>query len=225
VTAAPASRPAGARPTSRPAGARPAPRRFSRGLLAALALVALAGCWTVPSGVPRYRASVSATYARALAAHTRTARVYRDFAQRVMVVATLQTPDFLEARFAEDGRIHAEAPAASEARLTAWQTDHAGPTAVVYLEAADSDWLDLGSLEHTWRVALTVGGESYDATHVESLDTGDPTLHHLFPFMNDFGAAFLVDFPAAAKGAFSQGATLVVAGAPAQVRLSYAAPR
>ena len=194
-------------------------------LLPLLGLVLVAGCWTVPGGIPRYQAAVARPYARALAAHTRTARVYREFAQRVMVVATLQTPDFLEARFAEDGRIHDEGSATSSAALTAWQSGHPGPTAVIYLEAAKPTWLDLANPDHTWRVALEVGGTTYDATHLESLDTDDPTLRHLFPYVAGYGSAWLVDFPEAAKGALAGGATLVVAGAPARARLAFAASR
>jgi hypothetical protein len=179
----------------------------------------------VPGGIPRYQATVSKTYARALAAHTRSARVYRDFAQQVMVVATLQTPDFLEARFAEDGRIHDEGAADSAAALTAWQGGHPGPTAIVYLEAADPTWLDLTGAAHTWRVALDVGGTAYDASHLEPLDTDDPTLRHLFPYVQGFGSVWRVDFPEAAKGAFANGATLVVAGAPARARLAFAAAK
>lgn len=194
-----------------------------RRLAPVVALLALGGCYTLSQGLPGSAGPVPGAYARALSAHTRSAHVYRYFAQKVMVAATLETPDFLEARFTEDGRIHALAETGASARLDTFETGHPGITAVVYMEAARPEWLDLASLDPTWRVALEVGGHAYDATHIESLDTDDATLRHLFPYIRDFGAAWLVDFPAGAKAAATEKATLVVAGAPARVRLVFPA--
>jgi len=196
-----------------------------RHLAALCAVVVTAGgCGTVYQGVPGYDVALPAAYAKALSAHTRAARSYTNLVQRALVVATLETPDFLEARFSEDARIHDLPEAERAARLEAFRKQNPGITAVIFLDASRPSWQDLSAKDSIWRVALEVSGKSYDAASVEKLDERNATLRHLFPYASRYGRLYLVRFPEGAEKAVGETSTLVVAGAPARVRLKFVPP-
>ncbi len=192
--------------------------RCSRLGLRLVPVFAVLGCGVARHGLPAPSPRASDDYNAALSTYTRSAQVDENLTRVLTVVATFQSPGFLRARFEEEARYRMLPPEAARARLEAFQAEHPGPTVVIFFDAVDPDAEDLDRRQSATRVALRASGRDWDAEAIVRLDSDDPALRHLFPYVTDFGKLYLATFPADAP---ASGADLVVAGPLSQIVLEF----
>ena len=181
-------------------------------------LLAFAACGVMRHGLPVESPRATDGYNAALSTYTRSAEVDENLTRLLTVVATFQAPGFLRARFEEEARYKMLPAEAARARLEAFRAEHPGPTVVIFFDAVDPDAEDLDRPDSATRIALRASGRDWDAEEIVRLDSDDPALRHLFPYVTDFGKLYLARFPADAP---ESGADLVVAGPLSQIVLEF----
>ena len=189
--------------------------------LALLALTALVtGCSaTIPA------------YVDARESWTRSEEVWEDFESRLFVDATLKNEAFRRQYVKEYTRLFAltddQTKAMLEAELDDEKSHHVVMAAIF---VAKADWEKLHPKHGIWDVRLQNDeGKWLRPTAIKKLDTDNPTWKRLFPYIDPHDKFFELRFdrvlddgtPLVASG---QPLHLIIAGAPAQVKLTWRVP-
>jgi hypothetical protein len=170
-------------------------------------------------------------YEETLADWTREVETYEDFESRVFVRATLQVEPFRRAwarRYAELFELAGD----QASRLAEAQSAEAAVRHVVFLAffASRPEWDDLEPRRGLWNVMLEgPSGARVPASTVRRLDRRDPAWERLFPFVAHHDSLWEIAFdrsaldgtPIAGPG---DEVALVIAGAPARLRLAWTLP-
>lgn len=203
-------------------GAEPSDRRRAHGLclrvLASLvATLAATACASSP-------------YRDAVDEWTRSEDVYSNVQARAMVRATLETLPFRRAYVDEYARIFALTAEQREALLEA-QLDESARTwvVVVALFTADPRWNDIDPARGMWEVRLEGPNGWLPPKRIQRLDRKNPTWKQLFPYFGVHYRLFELRFdrgltPDAPLARTGEPLSLVIAGAVAQIRLSWVLP-
>jgi len=162
---------------------------------------------------------------------TRQSEIWEDFQGRLFVDATLKTEDFRRQYVREYARLFALTPdqiaTLLSAELAEDKDQHVVMAAIFF---AKSDWDQLDPRHGIWDVRLqNDAGAWLRPTGIKRLDTDNPTWERLYPYIDPHDVFFELRFdrnledgtPLAAAG---QPLHLVIAGAPAQVKLTWPAP-
>lgn len=185
--------------------------------LAALALTSV-GCASSP-------------YRGTLDSWTRSDESYRQTEVLASADATLQTTAFRRAYVAEYARVFALTDDQREALLEAQlEEDRTGWTVIVAFYAADTAWNNLDPRHGIWEVRLEGPNGWLPPRRVRRLDPKNPTWRELYPFFGPHERLYELRFdrgvggpgdPLARSG---EELALVIAGAPARIRLSWPLP-
>lgn len=156
---------------------------------------------------------------------------WNGFVANATVHATLKAPAFREAYVKEYGRLFALTERQT-ARLRAAELEEAktGYVIVVAFHTNELHWNTLHPRDGVWAVKLENAANNYvNASKVVRLDPMNPTWSKLYPYLGDQFSFWELTFPLKTAEGKALAATgelleLVVAGAPAQVRLKWKAP-
>ncbi|MCC6621034.1 MAG: hypothetical protein IT385_07250 [Deltaproteobacteria bacterium] len=162
---------------------------------------------------------------------TRTEEAFDEFEARAFIDATLKVEPFRRAYVREYARLYALTPA-QEADLLAAELadDRDNLVLIVSFYTPERRWNDLNPARGFWEVRLENGrGDTLPPYSVTRLDARNPLWRTLFPTFGAHDMLYEVRFeralpegrPLAARG---DTLTLVVAGAPVRVRLSWSMP-
>lgn len=186
-------------------------------------LVGLSLLWGCSAAIP--------AYVDARDDWTRNDTVYEAMESRLFVDATLKSEPFRRQYVREYTRIFSltedQATLMLEAELEEL-ADHHVVMAAVFV--ADRDWEQLHPKHGIWDVRLqNDDGGWLRPTEVKKLDTDNPTWKRLFPYIDPHDVFFELRFnrvlddgkPLAVSG---KPLHLIIAGAPAQVKLTWTAP-
>ncbi|PKN55694.1 MAG: hypothetical protein CVU56_19755 [Deltaproteobacteria bacterium HGW-Deltaproteobacteria-14] len=175
-------------------------------------------------------ACASSPYRDTLDDWTRSEDVYSNAQARAMVRATLETAPFRRAYVDEYARLFA-LTAEQRAALLEAQLDESDGTwvVIVALYTADTSWNDITPSRAMWEVRLEGPNGWLPPKRVKRLDRKNPTWKRLFPYFGvhfrlfelRFDRGLTPDTPLARAG---QPLSLVIAGAVAQMRLSWVLP-
>lgn len=162
---------------------------------------------------------------------TRQGEVWEDFQGRLFVDATLKNEQFRREYVREYTRLFAltpdQATALLASELAEEEEQHVVMAAVFF---GNPDWEELDPSHGIWAVRLqNDAGDWLPPTQVKRLDTDNPTWRQLYPFIDPHDAFFELRFdrqlddgtPLVRSGAPVH---LVIAGAPAQMKLTWRAP-
>jgi hypothetical protein len=170
----------------------------------------------------------SSAYVREHDAWTRTERIYHNFETRAIVRATLKTRAFRRAWVDEYARLFALG-AEQKAALAESDAAEAAERVVVVVSfyTQEQRWNVLNPTDGFWEVRLeTPGGDWARPLAVKRLDPRNPLWFRLFPEHDTFSVLYQLEFESAGVGGTAlltegQPVTLVIAGAPAQIRLTW----
>ena len=162
---------------------------------------------------------------------TRSKIAWDGFVANATVHATLKAVAFREAYVKEYGRLFA-LTARQKQRLLAAELEEAKNTYVfvVALHTNQLDWNRLHPRDGVWAVRLENGKNEYvRPVRVKRLDPLNPTWTKLYPYLGDQFTFWELTFPRWTQdGALLANSgelmELIVAGAPAQIRLKWEAP-
>ncbi|MGM0576386.1 MAG: hypothetical protein ACQEXJ_11705 [Myxococcota bacterium] len=160
---------------------------------------------------------------------TRETEVYEHFESRVFVKATLKTEPFV-ARYVEAyAEIFDMTPEQRETLRAAERADVEDAWVfVVALFTNDIDWDDLAPGDDIWSVHLeNRRGQRLPLGEVRELDTDNPTWGKLFPYVGYHDSLYELRFDEPEGGGFAgpeERIHLVIAGAPAHIRLTWTLP-
>lgn len=208
----------------------PAPRRrgpradrvaagATRGALAALALwLWVAGCAT-------------SDYHDAQRDWTRSEESYTNFEGQAFVHATLKTEPFRRAYVAEYARVFALTAEQREALAEAERAEAESSLVVIAaFYTASPRWNDLNPVKGLWEVRLEgAAGRVARPRRVWRLSTHDPAWRHLYPYADPHYVLYELTFDRRAEGGGTldrpgEELALVIAGAPARLRVSWVVP-
>lgn len=197
---------------------------MSRGALLALAALLLVG-WTGCAG-PQL-----STYRDALSDWTRGKDHYEGLEGRIFVRATLKTRAFRDEYIKEYSRIFAMTKAQTAQLEQAEQLEHESSfVVVVALATMQYHWKDLSPRRGIWEIRLQNANEDFlKPVSVTRLKQKNPTWQHLYPYFAETHWLFELRFdrtlptgePLAKSG---ETVDLIIAGAPAQIQLSWKLP-
>lgn len=197
-------------------------------LLAALAL-ALGACASAvpPMGDPPPRltdARAERSYQELLARRSARADSYAGFDTRLFASATLQTPDFREARVRRMAAFKKLTVEETEALLAQERAEaELGPEFFLGVHVNDMRFDTLDRKDGIWRVALvTPAGEAL-AAKVERIGRSNLDLRAFYPYLGTFWTAYRVRFAPGALPADAERAVLRVSSTVARVDLDVAA--
>jgi hypothetical protein len=162
---------------------------------------------------------------------TQSDRIWEDFESRIFVDATMKTEAFRREYVAEYTRLFSLTKGQSatmlEAELAEAKDQHVVMAAIFF---AEIDWEKLDPRHGIWDVRLQNDeGAWLRPTGIERLDTDNPTWKRLYPYIDAHDAFFELRFDRTLDdgrelAASGQPLHLVIAGAPAQVKLTWTAP-
>ncbi|MFT7581927.1 MAG: hypothetical protein ACI9MR_003608 [Myxococcota bacterium] len=162
---------------------------------------------------------------------TRHEEAYEAFGSRAFVWATLKTKPFRHAFIEEYSRLFALTPDQKAALVEAELAEHKVTlVAIVALFTPDVGWNDLSPASGFWEVRLERTPTSYShPRNVRRLLRSDPTWKRMYPYATSHYTLYELQFdregvdgqPVAVPG---QALHLVVAGAPAKIRMSWTMP-
>ncbi len=191
-----------------------------RNHLSALALAVLLGlgCATSP-------------YDAARTDWTRSEQAYDQFQARAFATATLKVEPFRRAWVAEYGRLFDLTAEQREGLLEAeLEEDRLHLVALVAFYTPQPSWNDLNPSRGVWEVRLeNARGDASAPFSVRRLDTRNPTWKALLPWLDPYHTLYELRFerqlpdgrPLARGG---ESLDLVIAGAPAQIRMRWTVP-
>ncbi|MCB9729532.1 MAG: hypothetical protein H6744_08550 [Deltaproteobacteria bacterium] len=194
-------------------------RTVQLALASGLALVTLlAGC-----------ATDSRSYDRTRGRWTRKVETYENFESRLFVRATFKTEEFRRAYADAYARMFALEPAARESLLEAELAEQADEYVFVVASFTNSlDWENLDPKAGIWDVRMENGdGRVIRPSKVKRLDETNPTWDRLFPYKAFHDRLYEFHFPkdpASPIARSGEPVYLVIAGAPAQVKLEWPMP-
>lgn len=175
--------------------------------------------------------SASDAYYDTQADWTRHEESYSSFGSRAFVWATLKSEPFRRALIDEYSRLFALTPDQRAALLEAELAEHdKHVVAIVALFTPDVGWNDLSPASGFWEVRLERSATTYaHPRKVRRLLRSDPTWKAMYPYATPHYTLYELQFdreavdgePIAVSG---QPLHLVVAGAPAKIRMSWTIP-
>lgn len=190
--------------------------------MATAVIFMLAGCAGVEPHPPFHRPAAR-DYDPVLLRHTRSGRIYNGVERILIVTATVQTPEFLQARFLEDSRVHGRTAAWAAAAADEYLVENPQLTVVVFFDATIPAWEDLHKRDTIWRVALEIANARHDPIEVKKLRESNADLRHLFPFTNPYGTLFRLTYPVPPDSVSGGDVKLSIDGPPAHIVLDFAA--
>ncbi len=162
---------------------------------------------------------------------TREAEVWEDFESRLFIDATLKNEEFRREYVREYARIYAMTEAQKQALLESEMAEEAKFHVVVAaVFVAKREWANLEPSEGIWDVRLQDDQEGWvRPVRIRRIDTDNPLWSRMYPYIGRHDLFFELRFPRqlddgsplSKKG---QNLHLIIAGAPAQVRLSWPSP-
>lgn len=202
--------------------ARPPVRRISKAPILGLLALILGALPTACASSPYY--DVQERW-------TREADAYLDLSASALIAATLKVEPFRRAYVDEYARLFALTPEQKVSLLEAeLEEDRQTLTVIVAFYTADQAWNDLNPARGMWEVRLESGrGDIVQPFSVTRLDKRNPTWRTLFPFYAQHHVLYELRFermlpdgrPIARGG---EALALVIAGAPARMRLRWTIP-
>ncbi len=204
----------------------PKPRRASLHRAAAAVRALAAVCLTLTLG-----ACASSPWERAVDAWSRSERAYVDFETRAILHATLKSAPLRAAWVDAYARVFALTPAQRTQLAAAEEEAAAGRVTVLAgFYTAEPRWNSLNPADGLWEVRLeTDRGETAHPVSVRRLDISNPVWATLLPWVDAFSQLYELQFDAATLGPgdhdrVERPLALVVAGAPARLRLLWRRP-
>ncbi|MEZ4268098.1 MAG: hypothetical protein R3F39_17165 [Myxococcota bacterium] len=157
---------------------------------------------------------------------TKRVETYESFESRLFVKATLKTADFRAAYVDGYGTIFALDQATRAGLLEGELAEDAKEHVVIISSFANSlDWEDLDPKAGIWDVRLeNDAGRALRPTQMKRLDESNPTWKRLFPYLEFHDRLYEVHFaknPSAPLVKAGEPIHLIIAGAPAQVKLTW----
>ena len=162
---------------------------------------------------------------------TRKADAYVDLSAAALIAATLKVEPFRRAYVDEYARLFELTPEQKVSLLEAeLEEERQTLTVIVAFYTADPAWNDLNPARGMWEVRLESGrGDTVQPFSVTRLDKRNPTWRTLYPFYEQHHVLYELRFermlpdgrPIARGG---EALALVIAGAPARVRLRWTIP-
>ena len=141
-------------------------------------------------------AADEAKYQSVLEAHTKSQAIYDNLDQKCFVHATIQSPQYVEARLAREAVFRslpadeiAKARAAEQVRLSDATEFMMGTY------TADFRWDDFQRPNSMWRIALVVGERELTPTSVTRVGRATADLRSFYPYLESFWVAYRVRFP------------------------------
>lgn len=191
-----------------------------------LRLALAAGLWVVGCGP-----HLPEAYEEARAKWTREARTYEDFETRLHIRAILKTGSFRDAYVEAYGAMFDLDPA-TRARLLEVEREEARQSHVILamVHTGEARWNDLSPRHGIWEVRLENSQGAYARpSAVRRLDSDNPTWRRLLPSLTGHEKLYELRFARVNDDGVVLGEpggelTLVVAGAPARVRMTWALP-
>jgi hypothetical protein len=193
---------------------------FGRVTLALLAACSLMAC---SAAVP--------TFVDARDAWTRDAQVWEGMESRLLVDATLKNAHFRTQYVLEYARLFAMTKGQQAALLEAEMADEAEYHVVVAsIFVADRHWDRLDPKHGIWDVRLQDDAERWvRPVEIKRLNTDNPLWKRLYPYIDRHDGFYELRFPRTLDDGTpiaspGQNLHLVIAGAPAQVKLTWPSP-
>ena len=175
--------------------------------------------------------SVLPAYTDARDDWTRDAKVWEDFESRLFMDATLKTESFRREYVREYARLFSMTAAQTEAMLEAELADESKYHVVVAaIFVAEREWAELDPRDGIWDVRLQDDQERWvRPLQITRIDTDNPLWRRMYPYIDRHDHFFELRFPKTLDDGTpvaqsGQNVHLIVAGAPAQVKLSWPAP-
>lgn len=167
----------------------------------ALAVIAscalLAGC----RGLPFPEAKLEGDYGVALKAETRTAALYDRLETRAFVHLVRLSPGLLDLQSAEVSSMRAESLPLAAARREALRKQYPPRSFFAVVHTPIAAWNDWDLPASVWSVVLTADGVQTPPEKVERLPRPfSAELRALFPYLDDFCEAYVLRYPAGARG-------------------------
>ena len=162
---------------------------------------------------------------------TRNVESFESFEARAFVDATLKVEAFRRAYVREYARIYSLTPTQESELLAAeLEDDKKSLVVIVAFYTPERRWNDLNPAKGLWEVRLENGhGDYVQPSDVGRLDAKNPTWHALYPDFDVHDVLYELRFDRTVRGgqplvASGDTLTLVIAGAPTRVRLSWQMP-
>jgi hypothetical protein len=160
---------------------------------------------------------------------TKRVETYEHFESRLFVRATLKTEDFRRAYVDAYGTIFALAEPARRDLLEVELAEDAQSYVLIVASFANAlEWEDIDPKAGIWDVRLeNDAGRALRPTKMTRLDESNPTWKRLFPYLEFHDRLYEVRFPkdpAAPMAKPGERLHLIIAGAPAQVKLTWDLP-
>lgn len=163
-----------------------------RRLLAVATIVFATACRTLPFPDPH----LEGEYGKALKKWTRTVALYSGLETRAFVRVVYLSPDFVESQARQLSHMRAELPDQAAETLARLREEYKQPSflAVVYMpDKTANDWNEPVSV---WRIALNLGlGERAPDRTLRYEVPFNAELRALYPYIDDYSAAYLIRFP------------------------------
>ncbi len=197
------------------------------GVALALVVALLAGCGVALQSID----GPVESYTETRKVWTRHVETYEDMESRLFVYATLKTEPFRRAWVLEYARIFA-LPDSQREQLLATELAELEEAWVVMIATAthEPSWNRLDPRDGIWDLRLEDdAGRFVRPTLVDRKRSSNPTWRQLYPYMGDQYTLWEVRFPRVLPtgeplAASGQAVHLIVAGAPAQVKMSWKLP-
>lgn len=170
----------------------------------------------------------SSDYVRTQQAWTRSERVYENFETRAIAHATLKSNEFRRAWVDEYARVFALG-AEQKAALTEADASEATERVVVVVSfyTQEPRWNALNPADGLWEVRLeNAAGDWARPVRVQRLDGRNPLWSKLYPYHDTFSVLYELQFETVGTGGTpllqpGEAIVLVIAGAPARIRLAW----
>ena len=195
-------------------------RGIASALAGLLALTALVSCSPV---IP--------SYLDARDAWTRGDKVWEDFESRLFIDATLKTDAFRREYVKEYARLFSMTEVQQSTLLEAELADNSEHHVVVAaIYVAERQWAQLDPKDGIWDVRLQDDqGRWVRPLQIKRMDTDNPLWQRLYPYIGRHDLFFEIRFPRNLDDGAPLAKTggklhLVIAGAPAQIKLSWPTP-
>ncbi|HEY3449402.1 MAG TPA: hypothetical protein VGK67_23815 [Myxococcales bacterium] len=137
-------------------------------------------------------------YQEVLGRWTRHAEIYDGLDSRLFLAATFQAMAFREARVERAAAFRSLPRTEAEMMLAADRKAHGEALEVVLgVYANDRHFDDLGRPDSIWKLALVAEAGEAAPLSVEKLESADPNLKALYPYLDTYWTAYRVRFPRA----------------------------
>lgn len=160
-------------------------------------------------------------YGAALAANTRAGTAVHGLDTELIVYATAETPEFVQARRAYLAEAFGTPPEQADARAPDLAQPVDGLAFLLGVNANERAFNDLEQPGSHWAVALEAGGARLTPLEVRRIEQTAAQLGTLYPFFDRQFVPYRVVFPQPPSGR----RVLVVSGVEATARLDFSVPR